>query len=69
MNKKINSYKAVAALTRAFFEAYTNGILDGSTEANNKENKRSPQAVKQAMLEHYEEINHVSCFDATQLSR
>ena len=53
MNKKINSYKAVAALTRAFFEAYTNGILDGSTEANNKEDKRSPQAVKQAMLEHY----------------
>lgn len=47
----------MAALTRAFFEAYTNGILDGSTEANNKENKRSPQAVKQAMLEHYEEIN------------
>ena len=33
MSKRINSYQAVAAFVRGFFEAYARGIIDAVKEA------------------------------------
>mgnify|MGYP001118150904 CR=1 FL=1 len=34
MSKRINSYQAVAAFVRGFFEAYARGIIDATIEGN-----------------------------------
>ena len=57
MSKKINSYKAMSVLTRGFFEAFANGIIDCQILGNDFKKKHNPQNIKQAMLEHYEEIS------------
>ena len=57
MSKKVNSYKAMAALVRGFFEAFANGIIDSLITENNFETKNDPRHIKQAMLKHYEEIS------------
>ena len=57
MSKKINSYKAMSVLTRGFFEAFANGIIDCQIIGNDFKKKHNPQNIKQAMLEHYEEIS------------
>ena len=57
MSKKINSYKAMSVLTRGFFEAFANGIIDCQIIGNDFQKKHNPQNIKQAMLEHYEEIS------------
>lgn len=57
--KRINSYKATAALVRGFFEAYTRGIIDAKLGGNAPfEKKNAPAEIKQAMLDHYGEVNH-----------
>lgn len=50
----IDRYKALAALIRAFFTSFSSGITD-SRGLVSKES-RTAQAVKKAMLEHYEDI-------------
>ena len=57
MSKKVNSYKALAALVRGFFEAFANGIIDSLITENDFETKNDPRHIKQSMLKHYEEIS------------
>ena len=57
MSKRINSYRAVAAFVRGFFEAYARGIIDATIEGNDFQKKNDPKQVKQMMLEHYGEVN------------
>uniref|UniRef100_A0AB33IUT4 RteC protein n=2 Tax=unclassified Prevotella TaxID=2638335 RepID=A0AB33IUT4_9BACT len=57
MNSKyINCYQATAALTRAFFEAFTMGIMDSLYPTEDTDKKYNLRNIKQAMLEHYEQI-------------
>lgn len=53
MSKRINSYQAVAAFVRGFFEAYARGIIDATIEGNDFSKKNDPKQIKQMMLEHY----------------
>ena len=57
MSKRINSYQAVAAFVRGFFEAYARGIIDATIEGNDFSKKNDPKQIKQMMLEHYGEVN------------
>ena len=57
MSKRINSYQAVAAFVRGFFEAYARGIIDANIEGNDFGKKNDPKMVKQMMLDHYGEVN------------
>lgn len=57
MSKRINSYRAVAAFVRGFFEAYARGIIDATIEGNDFQKKNDPKQVKQMTLEHYGEVN------------
>ena len=57
MSKRINSYQAVAAFVRGFFEAYTRGIIDAAIGGDDFQKKNDPKEVKQMMLEHYGEVN------------
>lgn len=51
---KVSKCKTLAALVRSFFDAFSSGIIDsGDGEAAER---RQPKNVKQAMLEHYEQI-------------
>lgn len=51
---KISKGKTLAALVRSFFDAFSSGIIDsGDSEVAER---RQPKNVKQAMLEHYEQI-------------
>jgi len=43
MSKKINSYKAMSVLTRGFFEAFANGIIDCQIIGNDFKKKHNPQ--------------------------
>lgn len=57
-NKRINSYRAMASFVRAFFEAFTRGVIDANTEVTDSfEKKNAPKLIKQLMVEHYEEIS------------
>lgn len=53
----IDKYKVVAALVRSFFGAFAAGITDCLVKDASA--KFSPQAVKQAMLNHYEAVGSV----------
>lgn len=58
-NKKINSYRAMASFVRAFFEAFTRGVVDANTEVTDSfDKKNDSKLIKQLMVEHYEEISH-----------
>lgn len=57
MNKRINSYRALASFTRGFFEAYARGIMDATFEGNDFQKKNDPKEIKQMMLEHYGEVS------------
>lgn len=51
---RISKSKTLAALVRSFFDAFSSGIIDcGAGEASER---RQPKNVKQALLEHYEQI-------------
>ena len=50
MSKRINSYQAVAAFVRGFFEAYARGIIDATIEGNDFSKKNDPKQIKQMML-------------------
>ena len=45
MSKRINSYRAVAAFVRGFFEAYARGIIDATIEGNDFQKKNDPKQV------------------------
>ena len=51
---KTDRYQLLAALVRAFFDAYTSGIID-CAEATQGD-KRAPKNVKHILLNHYERI-------------
>ena len=51
MSKRINSYQAVAAFVRGFFEAYARGIIDATIEGNDFSKKNDPKQIKQMMLD------------------
>lgn len=51
---KTNKHKVMAAMVRAFFEAFTSGIVDCRT--SDVKEKFSPQTIKRLMLNHYEQI-------------
>lgn len=51
---RISKCKTLAALVRSFFDAFSSGIIDGGT--GEAAERRQPKNVKQAMLEHYEQI-------------
>ena len=54
----MNSYKAMASFVRAFFEAFSRGVVDANTEVTDSfEKKNDPKLIKQLMVEHYEEIS------------
>lgn len=50
----ISKYKALAAMVRGFFNAYSSGIID--CHVADAYEKRKPQTVKKIMLERYEQI-------------
>lgn len=50
----INKDKALAAMVRSFFEAFSSGIIDSSDVK--KEVRLSSKTIKQLMLNHYEHI-------------
>ncbi len=52
--KQTDKYKTLAALVRGFFEGFMSGVLDGQNVG--KREKKDPKMVKQAMLNHYEDI-------------
>jgi hypothetical protein len=58
MTKRVNSYQATAALMRAFFEAFGTAIVDSKYPGDDFNEKNNPSNIKQAMLEHYEEIGN-----------
>ena len=58
MIKRVNSYQATAALIRAFFEAFGTAIVDSKYAGDDFNEKNNPSNIKQAMLEHYEEIGN-----------
>lgn len=51
---KVNSFKTTAAFVRAFFDAFTRGVIDAT--AKTQQEKTDTKFVKQAMLNHYEQI-------------
>ena len=53
-NGKINKHKTLAAMVRAFFNAFSAGIID--CHVSDAHEKRQPQVVKKIMLERYEQI-------------
>ncbi|KGI61452.1 hypothetical protein [Prevotella sp. S7 MS 2] len=55
-SKHVNSYQATTALIRAFFEAFTMGIMDSLYPTDDTDKKYNPRNIKQAMLEHYDQI-------------
>lgn len=50
----INKHKVLATWVRAFFDAFSSGIIDNSQLP--AEERRQPKNVKQSMLDHYERI-------------
>lgn len=64
----MNANRTMAALVRAFFEAYAKGVLDatpahgGEASADMARHNYPPQETKRAMLNHYEDI-HGHFFD------
>ena len=58
MTKRVNSYQATAALTRAFFEAFGTAIVDSTYPGDDFNEKNNSSNIKQAMLQHYEEIGN-----------
>lgn len=58
MTKRVNSYQATAAFTRAFFEAFSTAIVDSKYPGDDFNEKNNPSNIKQAMLDHYEEIGN-----------
>ena len=76
MSKRINSYQAVAAFVRGFFELMPS-IMDATIEGNDFQKKNDPKEVKQMMLEHYGEVNQyffdimfsTSCASTTRRQR
>ena len=53
MSKRINSYQAVAAFVRGFFEAYARGIIDATIEGNDFSKKNDPKQIKQMVRLNY----------------
>jgi hypothetical protein len=58
MTKKVNSYQATAALTRAFFEAFGNAIVDSKFPGDDFNEKDDPGNIKNALIDHYGEIGN-----------
>ena len=56
MTKRVNSYQATAAFTRAFFEAFGTAIVDCKYPGDDFNEKNDPSNIKEAMLNYYEEI-------------
>ena len=52
MSKRINSYQAVAAFVRGFFEAYARGIIDATIEGNDFSKKKDPVTRSRAQELH-----------------
>ena len=57
MSKQINSYQAMAAMTRAFFEAFGCGIIDSNYPNGDFSTRNNEKNIKQVMLNHYENIS------------
>ena len=57
MSKQINSYQAMAAMTRAFFEAFGCGIIDSNYPNGDFATRNDEKNIKQVMLNHYESIS------------
>ena len=57
MSKQINSYQAMAAMTRAFFEAFGCGIIDSNYPNGDFATRNNEKNIKQVMLNHYESIS------------
>ena len=53
----MNSYKAVAVFTKAFFEAFPKGVLDAAFADNAPEKWNDPKTIKELMLAHYDFIS------------
>lgn len=51
---EIDKYKVLAVMVRGFFEAFASGVID--CKEDDPQEKRRPQAVMRAMLEHFESI-------------
>jgi len=58
MTDNIDVFRTMAALVRAFFEALTEGVMSGRSEAETGGGRFEPKAVKQAMLDHYGDIGN-----------
>lgn len=50
----INKFKVLAAMVRAFFDAYSTGVIEGQADGSSA--PHTPQTVKKLMLEYYERI-------------
>lgn len=53
---KVNSFKAMAAFVRAFFDAFTRGVIDASSEGCSPQEQASPRFIKKSMVNHYDEV-------------
>lgn len=53
----IDTHRAMSALVGAFFEAFATGIAEGSCAESENQSKPSAKDVKQAMLNHYGDVN------------
>ena len=59
MSKKINSYQVMAAMIRAFFEAFGCGVIDSNYPDSDFATRNNEKNIKQVMLDHYENISKV----------